>query len=335
MNFFSRRLLSTLCLLCISTGFSRGQKYPFQDPKLPWNDRVDDLVNRLTLEELVNNSLAIYPLKPPSVDRLGVNSYQFITECLRGYTDRNATAFPQSLGLAATFSREVLYNMSYAVSHEVRAFYNTDRKRGIYGRSGLSCFSPVINIMRHPLWGRNQETYGEDPYLSGELVMQYVHGLQGKHPRYVRVNAGCKHFATYAGPENYPVSRFGFNVMVSERDFRMTFLPQFKACVHAGTYNIMCSYSRLNGVPACASKRLLIDILRNEWNFTGYVISDMDAFDCTISDHHYFKNKVDAAAGGVKAGCNLELVHGNGRDYIYTYIPKVISDSYVNNVLLN
>jgi beta-glucosidase len=323
--------------VCLAVALTSGQKYPFLDPKLPWSDRVDDLVNRLTLDEIVNQSAAIYGQAPPTVDRLGINAYTFDTECLRGYTDRNATAFPQALGLAATFSREVLYNMTFAVSHELRAYYNNDLKQGIHGRSGLSCLSPVINIMRHPLWGRNQETYGEDPYLSGELVTQYVRGLQGDHPRYARATAGCKHFATYAGPEDVPVSRFGFNVQISERDLRMTFLPQFKACIQAGTYNVMCSFSRLNGVPACANKKLLTDILRNEWKFKGYVISDDDALLFAISQHHYFSNKMEAAAAAVKAGCNLELSDVSS-DWAFASIPQAVSkglltkDDVSNNV---
>ncbi|ELU04377.1 hypothetical protein CAPTEDRAFT_48434, partial [Capitella teleta] len=156
-------------------------------------------------------------------------------------------------------------------------------------------------------WGRNQETYGEDPWLSGQLSVGFVKGLQGDHPRYIQASGGCKHFDVHNGPENIPVSRFGFDAKVSERDWRMTFLPQFKTCVEAGSINIMCSYNRINGVPACANKKLLTDILRKEWGFNGYVISDSGAIENIVYHHKYTKTLAEAAADSVKAGCNVEL----------------------------
>jgi len=314
-------LLSSL--LCTFTSLASCHKFPFQDPKLPWDTRVNDLVSRLTVDEMVNQSITTYRTTQGSVDRLGVPPYLFISECLHGYVGRNATAFPQSINLAATFSREVVYNMSEAVSYELRAFYNDDLGRSVHGKSGLSCFSPVINIMRMPLWGRNQETYGEDPYLSGELATAYVRGLQGNDPRYVRANAGCKHFAVYAGPENILGSRrtFDYDITVSERDLHMTFLPQFQACVDAGALSFMCSYSSLDGVPACANKRLLTDILRRKWNFTGYVVSDDDAIEFLTYGHHYAHDNISAVVAAISAGCNLELTD---RDPLFLSIPQAI-----------
>ncbi|KAK7108534.1 uncharacterized protein [Littorina saxatilis] len=156
-----------------------------------------------------------------------------------------------------------------------------------------------------------QETYGEDPYLSGVYATAYIQGLQGNDTRYVRASGGCKHFDAYGGPESNPVSRMVFNAQVSERDWRTTFLPAFRMCVEAGTYNIMCSYNSVNGIPACASRELLTDILRGEWGFKGYVVSDSFALHIVISPHKYVNNSVDAAAACVNAGCNLEL---GGRD---------------------
>ncbi|KAG8143056.1 hypothetical protein E2320_000339 [Naja naja] len=181
----------------------------------------------------------------PTHCSLGIGPYNWNTECLLA----NATAT------------------------EVRAKHNYFDSTGYYGdHTGLSCFSPVLNIMRHPLWGRNQETYGEDPFLTTQLGIAFVKGLQGDHPRYIKANAGCKHFDVHGGPENIPVSRFFFDAKVEERDWRMTFLPQFEAS-QAGTFSFMCSYNRINGVPACANKKLLTDILRDEWGFQGYVVA--------------------------------------------------------------
>ncbi|XP_063810461.1 uncharacterized protein LOC135035884 isoform X2 [Pseudophryne corroboree] len=152
-----------------------------------------------------------------------------------------------------------------------------------------------------------QETYGEDPFLSGLLAAAFVKGLQGDHPRYVKANAGCKHFDVHGGPENVPVSRFSFDAKVEERDLRMTFLPQFQACIEAGTYSIMCSYNRVNGVPACANKILLTDILRSEWGFEGYVVSDEGAIENIMEQHKYTSSFLETAVASVNAGCNLEL----------------------------
>ncbi len=286
-----------------------GSTYPsFQDPSLPWSDRVDDLIGRLTIEELMPQTMAIYGSHVPAIDRLGIKPYVWISECLRGQAMTNTTSLPQGIGLAAAFSPEFTFNISEAVSYEVRAHWNENVKQGKYEDfKGLSCFSPVINIMRHLLWGRNQEIYREDPYLSSVLVKSFVKGLQGDHPRYVRANAGCKYFDVYVGPENITISRWTFDAKVSTHDWRMTFLPSFKACVEAGTYSIMCSYNSINGIPACANKQLLTAIARKEWGFTGYIVSDAGAVNNIMKDHHYLNNSVDTVTACMKAGCNLEL----------------------------
>ncbi|XP_050394883.1 uncharacterized protein LOC126812504 [Patella vulgata] len=287
--------------------------FPFNNPSLPWDQRVDDLVGRLTLDEIKlqmsKGGSGPHASPAPAIRHLGIGPYSWDTECLRGdAVAGNATSFPQAIGLAASFSPDLIYRVAEATSIEVRAKYNDYNRRKIYGdHKGVSCFSPVINIVRDPRWGRIQETYGEDPYLSGVLASYFVKGLQGNNTRYIRANAGCKHFDVHGGPENIPVSRFSFNAQVSERDWRTTFLPQFKACVDAGTYSLMCSFNRINGVPACANKKLLTDILRNEWNFTGYVISDQEAVENIITYHHYLNNSIDTAALCINAGLNLEL----------------------------
>ncbi|XP_072276006.1 uncharacterized protein [Pyxicephalus adspersus] len=290
-----------------------GQAYPFMDPSLPWDVRVKDLIGRLTLDEMVLQMARGGALKngpAPAIPRLGVKPHAWNTECLRGDVQAPgwATSYPQALGLAASFSPELIARVANATATEVRAKHNYFTSIGNYDdHTGLSCFSPVINIMRHPLWGRNQETYGEDPYLSGILATAFVKGLQGDHPRYVKANAGCKHFDVHGGPENIPVSRFSFDAKVDERDWRMTFLPQFQACVEAGTYSVMCSYNRVNGVPACANEKLLTNILRKEWGFQGYVVSDEAAIEFIMTQHKYTSSFLETAIVSVNSGCNLEL----------------------------
>ncbi|XP_006823397.1 uncharacterized protein LOC100375395 [Saccoglossus kowalevskii] len=301
-------------LVCMLFGYwlpGNCTDYPFQDPSLSWDDRVNDLITRLTVDEITDQMALSSPA--PSIDRLGIKPYEWSTECLRGDSDAGpATAFPQALGLAASFDFDTIFDVARTTAIEVRAKNNDYERRGEYeNHKGVSCFSPVLNIARHPLWGRNQETYGEDPYLSGELARAFVHGLQGDHPRYLIANAGCKHFNVHGGPENIPVSRFSFNAKVSERDWRMTFLPAFHECVKAGTYSLMCSYNRINGVPACANSELLIDVLRKEWNFTGYIVSDAGAIENIYTRHHYRLDALETAIASVNSGCNLELGGGS------------------------
>ncbi|KAK6170932.1 hypothetical protein SNE40_019211 [Patella caerulea] len=304
------------------------QDYPFRDVSLSWDARVDDLVGRLTLDEITLQMAkggAGINGPAPAIPRLGIGPYQWDTECLHGDVGQNATSYPQSIGLAATWSSSLLYRMAEATATEVRATHNANIKNHSYvGHTGLSCFAPVINMMRDPRWGRNQETYGEDPYLSGMLSTAYVNGLQGDHPRYVRASAGCKHFDVHGGPENIPAARASFNSVVSTRDWRTTFLPAFRYCVEAGTFSLMCSYNSINGVPSCANKMLLTDILRNEWGFKGYVVSDETAIENIISRHHYVNNSVDAAAASVNAGCNLELAGRTEKNEVFMSITDAV-----------
>ncbi|KAH9492175.1 putative beta-D-xylosidase 2 [Bulinus truncatus] len=228
----------------------------------------------------------------------------------------------------------LLSDVATAIGREVRGKHNDFAKSGNYdSRTGASCFSPVINIVRDSRWGRIQETYGEDPYLSGKLAENYVNGLQGNDSRYVQASAGCKHFDVHGGPEDIPVSRESFNALVSERDWRMTFLPAFRQCVRAGTYSVMCSYNRINRVPACANSKLLTDILRNEWNFTGYVVSDEGAIENIITKHKYLNNSVDTVAACVKAGCNLEL-SPNLPQPVYLSIVDAVSQGKLSEELV-
>ena len=308
--------------------------HAFRDTTLSWESRVEDLVARLTLDEKVgqmahggaeNNGPA------PPITRLGIKPYQWGTECISGNVWAGpATSFPMALGMSATFNYNLVYKVAMATSIEVRAANNDYVSRDVYDfHTGLSCWSPVVNIMRDPRWGRNQETYGEDPWLSGYLARAFVTGLQGNHSRYVRVNAGCKHFDAHGGPEN---GRYSFDAKVSERDWRMTFLPQFRACVEAGSWSIMCSYNQINGVPACANKKLLTDILRKEWHFKGYVVSDQEALEHILNSHHYASSMVEAATVAVNAGTCLE--DGGKWDNVFSHIGEAVRKGMIRNATI-
>ncbi|KAK7108561.1 hypothetical protein V1264_016284 [Littorina saxatilis] len=317
-SFFIAFFFVVLAVASSLTSDGDVNDYPFRNVSLPWDVRVEDIVKRLTLEEMqgqmANGGGRNGVGGPaPAIPRLGIKPYEWATECLRGDVGANATAFPQALGLAAAFSPELIFGVAEATGVEVRGIHNDLTKQNKYAfHAGASCFSPVINIMRDSRWGRNQETYGEDPYLTGVYARAFIQGLQGNDTRYVRASGGCKHFDVHGGPENIPVSRASFNAEVSERDWRMTHLPAFRSCVQAGTYNLMCSYNSINGIPSCTNKKLLTDIARGEWGFKGYVVSDGSAIEHIINDHHYYNNTVDTTAGCVNAGCNLELNnHGN------------------------
>ncbi|XP_012939087.1 beta-D-xylosidase 1 [Aplysia californica] len=231
----SRRHHDTVRHMSVEVEDSPFDDFPFRNTSLPWDERVDDLVSRLTLQEVMvqmsRGGAGEFGGPAPAIPRLGIGAYNWDTECLRGDSDavENATGFPQAIGLAATFSPDIILSVATATGQEVRAKHNDFVKRGIFAtHTSASCFSPVINIMRDPRWGRNQETYGEDPYMTGVLAQNFVRGLQG---RLKIVKWNCIHF--YDGG------------LVSDTDWRMTFLPAFKKCVEAGTYSIMCSYNSM------------------------------------------------------------------------------------------
>jgi beta-glucosidase len=328
--------VALLLLGLVSVSVSQYEIYPFFNESLSFEERVTDLISRLTLDEVIaqlshggsgQDGTGNDPA-PGSV-RLGIEPFSWYNECLRGVVWQTATPFPQALGLAATWSYEAIRSMAEATGEELRALWIDYTSRGLYGsHRGLHCCSPVINIMRHPLWGRNQETYGEDPFLSGVMAAAYVDGLKGRDPKYMRAVAGCKHFAAYAGPDNVPESRFSFNAVVSERDLRVTFFPQFKKCVEAGTGSIMCSYNMLNGVPNCANPYILNDVLRDDWGFKGFVISDLGAIENMMTGESYTSDPVVMAAASLQAGLNLEL-DGGDTDNVMSMLGQAVAAGYV------
>ncbi|HCV43003.1 MAG TPA: glucan 1,4-alpha-glucosidase [Bacteroidetes bacterium] len=284
---------------------SNGQEYkrlPFMNPQLSVDKRVDDVVGRMTLEEKIGQMMHA----APAIERLAIPEYNWWNECLHGVARAGlATVFPQAIGLGATWDEDLMFRVATAISDEARAKHHEfERKGKRYIYQGLTFWSPNINIFRDPRWGRGQETYGEDPFLTGRMAVQFIKGLQGDDPQYYKVIATVKHFAVHSGPEP---ERHAFDAVVDERDFRETYLPQFEMGIKEGkAYSVMCAYNRFEGDACCSSSRLLTSILRNEWGFNGYVVSDCGAIGDIYQHHKIVPTPEEAAALAVKSGCDLE-----------------------------
>lgn len=274
---------------------------PFRNPDLSLGDRVNDLLAQLTLEE----KAAQLGNEAPAIPRLDIPAYDWWNEALHGVARAGlATVFPQAIGLAATWDADLMFRLATVTSLEGRAKYNEAVRQGYRGiYDGVTFFSPNINIFRDPRWGRGMETYGEDPYLAGQMAVQFVRGLQGDDPDFLRAVATAKHYAVHSGPEP---DRHGFDAVVSERDLRETYLPAFEAAVkEGGALSVMCAYNRVYGDPACASDRLLREILRGEWRFDGYVVSDCWAITDIHDGHDVAADEVEAAAMSLRSGTDL------------------------------
>ena len=282
------------------------QKLPYQNTSLPPEERVADLVQRLTLEEKVslmqNNSSA--------VPRLGIKPYNWWNEALHGVArNGRATVFPQAIGMGAAFNDSLLHVVFTAVSDEARAKNHIARRDSSYKiYQGLTFWTPNINIFRDPRWGRGQETYGEDPYLTSQLGMAVVRGLQGpEDSQYDKAHACAKHYAVHSGPE---WNRHSFNAEdIDPRDLWETYLPAFKDLVQkTGVKEVMCAYNRFEGSPCCNSDRLLMQILRDEWGYEGLVVSDCGAIYDFFEEgrHGTHKDKADASSAAVLSGTDLE-----------------------------
>jgi beta-glucosidase len=274
----------------------------YLDPSQPINVRVDVLVGKMTLEEkasqLVNQARAI--------PRLQVPAYDWWSEALHGVANAGtATVFPEPIGLAATFDDPLIHEMAVVIGTEARAKHNQAVKAGRRDiMEGLDFWSPNINIFRDPRWGRGQETYGEDPFLTGRMGVAFVTGLQGDDPKYFRVISTPKHFAVHSGPEP---SRHTIDVQISKHDMEDTYLPAFRAAVTEGkAESVMCAYNRVNGEPACANTFLLKDQLRGAWKFNGYVVSDCGAVVDIYEGHHFRKSQAEATAASLKTGMDNE-----------------------------
>jgi len=268
---------------------------------LDFEARTSILVSKMTLEEKIsqlgNNA--------PAIPRLGVLEYNWWNECLHGVARAGtATVFPQAIGMAATFNPSLINDVAVVISDEARAKHHEALRNNDYSQyKGLTFWSPNINIFRDPRWGRGHETYGEDPYLTGQIGTQFVKGLQGNDPKYLKLVATAKHFAVHSGPES---ERHFFNANVNQRDLWETYLPAFKdLVVDANVYSVMGAYNRVNGESASASNYLLQEILRDKWGFNGYVVSDCGAINDIHANHKIVKTPEESAALGVITGCDL------------------------------
>jgi beta-glucosidase len=280
---------------------------PFRNPDLPREERIDDIIGRLTLEEKVGLMIE----RAHGVGHLGIPPFPWWSEALHGVARTGrATVFPQAIGLAATWDTGLMYRVATAISDEARAMNNhwvATGRRNIY--QGLVFWSPNINIFRDPRWGRGQETYGEDPVLTGRMGVAFVKGMQGDHPRYLKTIATPKHYAVHNGPE---ATRHVFDARASDVDLRETYLPAFRATVVEGEAgSVMCAYSRFRGDPDCGSTLLLRDILRDQWGFGGYVVSDCGAVQDIYLHHKVRDTAAEAAAMALKAGTDLECSTGS------------------------
>ena len=279
-----------------------SQTFPYLDPSLPFEERVDDLIGRMTLHEKISQMLN----ECQAIPRLGIKAYNYWSEGLHGVVGNGrATVFPQAIGLAATWDTKLMLRVATAISDEGRAKYHAALQRQGYTvqLQGLTFWSPNINIFRDPRWGRGQETYGEDPTLTGELGLAFVRGMQGNDPKYLKTAACAKHFAVHSGPE---ADRHFFDAHVSMRDLNDTYLPAFKRLVQgAHVEAVMGAYNRVNGEAACASPFLLEETLRKKWGFKGHVTSDCWALTDIHATHKLANDAVEAGAMALKAGCDI------------------------------
>jgi beta-glucosidase len=288
-----------------------AQSFKFMNTALPVDQRVDDLIGRMTLEEKVSQMRD----HAPAIPRLGVPKYDWWNEGLHGVAFAGyATNFPQVIGMAATWDTSLVHHMGETISTEARAKYNQAMHEDHHEMFfGLTFWAPNINIFRDPRWGRGQETYGEDPFLTGRMGVAFVTGIQGSDPKYLKLVSTPKHYAVHSGPE--PL-RHQFNVDVSPHDLEDTYLPAFRAAVtEAHAQSVMCAYNAIDGAPACANTMLLRDHLRDAWHFDGYVVSDCAAVADVATGHHFAPDMAHAAAEAVKAGTDLECGFGKGQAY--------------------
>ncbi|GCC50305.1 glycoside hydrolase family 3 protein [Chryseotalea sanaruensis] len=295
-----QKYIFTLVLISLVSHCLAQDTPVFRDVDKPLETRVQDLINQLTLEEKVYQMMH----NSPAIPRLNMPAYNWWNEALHGVGRGGvATVFPQAIGLGATFDEDLAFRVSSAISDEARAMFNASVAKGFHKQyGGLTFWTPNINIFRDPRWGRGQETYGEDPYLTSRLGVSFVKGLQGDNPNYLKTAACAKHFAVHSGPEKL---RHEFNALSSSKDLWETYLPAFKALVDADVEAVMCAYNRTNDEPCCAHNFLLTDVLRKKWNFKGHVVSDCWAVVDFYQGHNVVKTKAEAVALAVKNGVNL------------------------------
>lgn len=292
---------------------------------LPFAERAADLIHRMTLEEKIGQ----VQHNAPAIERLGIPPYNWWNECLHGVGRAGtATVFPQAIGLAAMWNAPFLHELAAAIGDEARAKHHQAlREQRHQQYYGLTFWTPTINIFRDPRWGRGQETYGEDPYLTARLGVAFITGLQGDDPRYLKVAACAKHYAVHSGPEDL---RHEFNAEASPKDLRETYLPAFEAAVReAHVEAVMAAYNRTNGEACCASPTLLQAILREEWGFGGHVVSDCAGIEDLYKTHRIVETPEEAAAAALNAGCDLNC------GSTYRYLRGALAQGLVSEAALD
>ena len=332
-----RILMAIATFLTVSGLYAQNaEKPPYLNPALPPQQRAEDLVRRMTVEEkvtqLVNQSRAI--------PRLNVPGYDWWSEASHGIATKGTTEFPNPVGLAATFDTDAINRMAVVIGTEGRIKYVQGMRDGhsdIF--EGLDFWAPNINIFRDPRWGRGQETFGEDPFLTARMGVAFVTGMQGDDPKYYRVISTPKHFAVHSGPEP---SRHKDDIKVSKHDQLDTYLPAFRATVTEGKAgSVMCAYNSINGQPACVNEFLLQDQLRAKWNFQGYVVSDCEAVINIFRDHHFTKTQAEASALALQRGMDNECIDfskvQDDRDYkpyLDAYKQGILKESDIDRALI-
>ena len=306
-------------LICFNV-LSQEIKYqPSSEIIQSFEKKADSLISLLTVEEKASQMLST----SKSIPQHGIKMYNWWNEALHGVArSSKSTVFPQAIAMGATFDPKLIQKTAEAISTEARAMYNIFNKKDMRTEyTGLTFWSPNINIFRDPRWGRGHETYGEDPFLTGKIGKAFVLGLQGGHFKYLKVAAGAKHFAVHSGPE---ASRHSFNVNVSARDLNETYLPAFKELVDANVEIVMCAYNRLNEEPCCGSKSLLNNLLRNKWGFEGHVVSDCGAIYDIKSNHNFTNSDEQSVAYAIRGGVDLNC------GSLYKKIPNAIDQGLLS-----
>jgi beta-glucosidase len=304
------------------------QTESFRNSALPIDVRVNNLLHALTLKE----KISLLGFNSPGVERLQIPAYNWWNEALHGIArGGEATVFPQAIAMAASFNAPLLNQVSSAISTEARGKYNESvaRDRRLQ-YMGLNFWTPNVNIVRDPRWGRGQETYGEDPFLTASMATAFIKGLQGNDPKLLKTAACAKHFAVHSGPESI---RHSFDAVIDEKDLRETYLYSFKKLVDAGVESVMCGYNRVNGQPCCTGNTLLNDILRKEWGFKGQVVTDCWALDDIWLRHKTIPTRVEVAAAAVRAGVNLDCANILQEDVMQAIDKGLLTPASVDSAL--
>lgn len=322
-----KALVIIICCSCYFHGVAQDQ-YSFQSPELSIEKRVQDLVSLLTMKEKV----ALLQSTAEAIPRLGVKNYYHGNEGLHGVVKGGRfTVFPQAIGLSATWNSNLVKEVATAISDEARAkwnFFNQGKDQKQVYSDMLTFWSPTINMARDPRWGRTPETYGEDPFLTSSIGVSFVKGLQGDHEKYIKVVATPKHFVANNQEEN----RLGYDAKVSEKALREYYFPAYKAAIIKGDAQaIMSAYNAINGVPSTANSWLLNDVLRKEWGFKGYVVSDCGAVTHLKKSHDFVSDKESAAKAALEAGLDLEC----GEDVYPNYLLPAYHKGLVEKERIN